>query len=283
MSHWCFQIPQYRRIILALLSLVFLAAGYQARAEEPTETLKRVIGAYSKRLPLEDPLPAFAPQTMIEIQDYLILDAGRDYGLVSGYLYDHSREPPVVGLLLENMFSSTGATLKASPAVDQIVSTAWAVRMRRDLIDAEAGSVPMSELIGELIPAVVFQDELLPETQRRHSQSATAVNLGLRYVVLGQALGNVKWDAAPGFRTELEGPDQSVLSTGEGLSPKPADLKERLLATAEVLRQRGRMLRTDDLVLLGLGDGVVLNEASRATARFQAGTEERRIVFAIRR
>ena len=252
-------------------------------SEEPRAVLERVIEAYASRTQLTSELPAFDLQTMVEIQDYLALDIGRDYGLVSGYFIDSATQPLLIGLLLENMFSSTGATLQASTGANQVVFLAWAVRMSRDLTNLQSEGFSLEGVLGELIPAIVFLDELLPAAQRTEAAALTAVNLGLRYVVLGQPIERVDWNAAGGFRSQLLGPKDAVLSGGVGLPGASSDAGARVRSAVENLHNRGRSLREGDVVVLGrLGEGALLNEARKVTARFQAGRDERRIVFAVR-
>ncbi|MGA0343233.1 MAG: hypothetical protein ACO3RT_04830 [Arenicellales bacterium] len=271
------------RSLVISLGFILAATLTSHGSEAPRAALERVIEAYASRTQLTSELPAFDLQTMVEIQDYLALDIGRDYGLVSGYLFDRATQPLLIGLLLENMFSSTGATLQASAGANQVVFLAWAVRINRDLTYPQSEGFSLEAVVAELIPAVVFLDELLPAAQRTQAAALTAVNLGLRYVVLGQPITGVDWSAAGGFHSEILGPKDAVLSEGVGLPGASSDAGALVRLAAEHLHNRGRSLREGDVVVLGrLGEGALLNEARKVTARFQAGRDERRIVFAVR-
>jgi 2-keto-4-pentenoate hydratase len=93
----------------------------------------------------------------------------------------------------------------------------------------------------------------------------------------------VDWSAAGGFHSEILGPKDAGLSEGVGLPGASSDAGALVRLAAEHLHNRGRSLREGDVVVLGrLGEGALLNEARKVTARFQAGRDERRIVFAVR-
>ena len=249
--------------------------------------LNQALEAFATRQQMADPLPEMEAGTAVEVQDLLVMNLAPDYGGVAGYLCSAAADQEmVVSALLENMFTSSGATLDTAPGSEQIVQLGWMLRVRPEGIETGDAASPWYEYFSELIPAVIVRDSLLRQEQQGDWSAMTMVNAGVRYLVLGMPWVIAKSEGAAILSAPLEA---MLMDNGGKTLAKGSSLsgdREALSVIKELrakLSARGRSLRASDLVLLGpMGSGVPLGAVGRLTAEFSTPLGDRRIVFAAR-
>lgn len=271
--------------VMALMTLV------SARGDIAKDRFHEAREAFVERKKLKSPLSDIDLKTAIEIQDLLMLDVAAEFGSTAGYF--QALTPggrPLLGVLLENMFTSTGATVVASNSADLQLAPAWVLRLGsiNSTTVSQASEVDdLASITSELIPAVLIRDDLMGEPNSEAITSQTAVNLGIRYVVMGHPIslsGHGGLQAVSGtLNATLLDSDGVTLSEGDRLTPDGARVSLLIRKIAGGLKARGRQLRANDLIILGsAGPVAVLNDSPRVVGRFEAGAETRKIVFAIR-
>ena len=271
--------------VMALMTLV------SARGDIAKDRFHEAREAFVERKKLKSPLSDIDLKTAIEIQDLLMLDVAAEFGSTAGYF--QALTPggrPLLGVLLENMFTSTGATVVASNSADLQLAPAWVLRLGsiNSTTVSQASEVDdLASITSELIPAVLIRDDLMGEPNSEAITSQTAVNLGIRYVVMGHPIslsGHGGLQAVSGtLNATLLDSDGVTLSEGDRLTPDGARISLLIRKIAGGLKARGRQLRANDLIILGsAGPVAVLNDSPRGVGRFEAGAETRKIVLAIR-
>jgi len=271
--------------VMALMTLV------SARGDIAKDRFHEAREAFVERKKLKSPLSDIDLKTAIEIQDLLMLDVAAEFGSTAGYF--QALTPggrPLLGVLLENMFTSTGATVVASNSADLQLAPAWVLRLGsiNSTTVSQASEVDdLASITSELIPAVLIRDDLMGEPNSEAITSQTAVNLGIRYVVMGHPIslsGHGGLQAVSGtLNATLLDSDGVTLSEGDRLTPDGARISLLIRKIAGGLKARGRQLRANDLIILGsAGPVAVLNDSPRVVGRFEAGAETRKIVLAIR-
>mgnify|MGYP006093975301 FL=1 len=271
--------------VMALMTLV------SARGDIAKDRFHEAREAFVERKKLKSPLSDIDLKTAIEIQDLLMLDVAAEFGSTAGYF--QALTPggrPLLGVLLENMFTSTGATVVASNSADLQLAPAWVLRLGsiNSTTVSQASEVDdLASITSELIPAVLIRDDLMGEPNSEAITSQTAVNLGIRYVVMGHPIslsGHGGLQAVSGtLNATLLDSDGVTLSEGDRLTPDGARVSLLIRKIAGGLKARGRQLRANDLIILGsAGPVAVLNDSPRVVGRFEAGAETRKIVLAIK-
>ena len=285
-NHRCHHAVSLASILM--LGLVLPPAAMSpAWANTGHEALARALASFVTREQMASRLPELGASLAIEIQDLLALNLAPDYGAVAGYLCERAGDgETVVALLLENMFTSSGATLYGAKGSDQAVQLGLLVRVRSEAIgDADAAS-SLQAHFSELIPAVIVRDQLLSKEQTNDWAAMTAVNTGVRYLVLGEP-----WPIPPSAVADfLSAPLEATLTdkAGEALTEGKglAGTQKARHAVWELqqrLASRGRTLRVGELLSLGpVGPAVVLSGIGRVTANFRTALGEGQIVFALR-
>lgn len=262
-----------------------------ARADIAKDRFREAREAFVERKNLISPLSDIDLKTAIEIQDLLMLDVAAEFGSTAGYFRERTPAgKPLLGVLLENMFTSTGATVASSNSANLQLAPAWVLRIgstngttRAEVSEDDA----RASFFSELIPAVLIRDDLMSEPNPEAITSQTAVNLGIRFVVMGHPIslsGQGGLQTVSGtLNATLLNSDGVTLSEGNGLTPDGAHVALLIRKIASDLKARGRQLRANDLIILGsAGPVTVLNQSPRVVGRFEAGAETRKIVLAIR-
>lgn len=279
------------RILVLVVFVMALMTLVSARGDIAKDRFHEAREAFVERKKLKSPLSDIDLKTAIEIQDLLMLDVAAEFGSTAGYF--QALTPggrPLLGVLLENMFTSTGATVVASNSADLQLAPAWVLRLGsiNSTTVSQASEVDdLASITSELIPAVLIRDDLMGEPNSEAITSQTAVNLGIRYVVMGHPIslsGHGGLQAVSGtLNATLLDSDGVTLSEGDRLTPDGARVSLLIRKIAGGLKARGRQLRANDLIILGsAGPVAVLNDSPRVVGRFEAGAEARRIVLAIR-
>ena len=279
------------RILVLVVFVMALMTLVSARGDIAKDRFHEAREAFVERKKLKSPLSDIDLKTAIEIQDLLMLDVAAEFGSTAGYF--QALTPggrPLLGVLLENMFTSTGATVVASNSADLQLAPAWVLRLGsiNSTTVSQASEVDdLASITSELIPAVLIRDDLMGEPNSEAITSQTAVNLGIRYVVMGHPIslsGHGGLQAVSGtLNATLLDSDGVTLSEGDRLTPDGARISLLIRKIAGGLKARGRQLRANDLIILGsAGPVAVLNQSPRVVGRFEAGAETRKIVLAIR-
>ena len=279
------------RILVLVVFLMALMTLVSARGDIAKDRFHEAREAFVERKKLKSPLSDIDLKTAIEIQDLLMLDVAAEFGSTAGYF--QALTPggrPLLGVLLENMFTSTGATVVASNSADLQLAPAWVLRLGsiNSTTVSQASEVDdLASITSELIPAVLIRDDLMGEPNSEAITSQTAVNLGIRYVVMGHPIslsGHGGLQAVSGtLNATLLDSDGVTLSEGDRLTPDGARISLLIRKIAGGLKARGRQLRANDLIILGsAGPVAVLNDSPRVVGRFEAGAETRKIVLAIK-
>ena len=251
------------------------------------EALAQALASFTAREQMASPLPDLGASLAIEIQDLLVLNLAPDYGGVAGYLCERAGDgETVVAPLLENMFTSSGATLYEAQGADQIVQLGLLVRVRPEAIPEADAASSLQGYFSELIPAVIVRDQLLSKEQTNDWAAMTAVNAGVRYLVLGEP-----WPIPPSagvdilsasLEATLTDKAGEALTEGKGLAGNQK-AGHAVLELQQRLASRGRTLRAGELLSLGpVGPAVVLGGIGRVTARFRTALGKAQIVFALR-
>lgn len=279
------------RILVLVVFVMALMTLVSARGDIAKDRFHEAREAFVERKKLKSPLSDIDLKTAIEIQDLLMLDVAAEFGSTAGYF--QALTPggrPLLGVLLENMFTSTGATVVASNSADLQLAPAWVLRLGsiNSTTVSQASEVDdLASITSELIPAVLIRDDLMGEPNSEAITSQTAVNLGIRYVVMGHPIslsGHGGLQAVSGtLNATLLDSDGVTLSEGDRLTPDGARISLLIRKIAGGLKARGRQLRANDLIILGsAGPVAVLNDSPRVVGRFEAGAETRKIVLAIK-
>ncbi len=270
---------------LALASGLFLSAAAQANPAQ--EALALVLKAYVDRQRLAGPLPDLAVSKAIEVQDFLMMNLAPDYGSVAGYQRDSGTDGALLStVLLENMFTTSGATLHRARDSNPSVELELLVRVGSERINKADTLAALAAQISEVLPAVEVRDQLLVATQRLDSAALIAINGGVRYLVLGRPLvvpSSITVDDWTGvFAAHLFQKDGKIVSHGSGLVTG-TDPLQAVLELKQLLQKRGRFLKAGDLLALGsIGLAVEPDTNGRFEASFETPFGSGRVVFALR-
>lgn len=271
----------------ALALVIATGAPWASGSEIGQAAVDQALEAFQSRQQMVHLLPQIDPDLAVEVQDLVTMNLAPDYGGVAGYWWSvASNQDMVVSCLLENMFTSSGATLDLSRGADQVAHLGWMLRVGQKGIGAMDEATPWHESFSELIPTVVIRDKLLASEQKGDWSAMTMTNTGVRYIVMGMPWQITKEEGV----TLFGGPLEALLAdhSGEKLAGARAvsttrDMSGMINQLRERLSSRGRLLRSADLVWLGpTGSGVALSGTERLSADFSTPLGQRRIVFAIR-
>ena len=270
---------------LALASGLFLPSAAQANPAQ--ETLALALKAYVDRQQLAGPLPNLAISKAIEVQDFLMMNLAPDYGSVAGYQRDSGTDGALFStVLLENMFTSSGATLHRARDSNLSVELELLIRVGSKRINKAETLAAVAAQISEVLPAVEVRDQLLVATQRFDSAALIAINGGVRYLVLGRPIvvpsSITADDWAGAFAAHLFQNDGKTVSHGSGLVTG-TDPLQAVLELKQLLQKRGRFLKAGDLLALGsIGLAVEPDTNGRFEASFETPFGSGRVVFALR-
>ena len=270
---------------LALAGGLFLSSAAQANPAQ--ETLTLALKAYVERQRLAGPLPNLAISKAIEVQDFLVMNLAPDYGSVAGYQRDSGPGGALFSaVLLENMFTTSGATLHRARDSSQSVELELLVRVGSERINKVDTLAALAAQISEVLPAVEVRDQLLVAAQRLDSAALIAINGGVRYLVLGRPFvvpSSITVDDWAGvFTAHLFQKDGKTVSHGSGLVTG-TDPLQAVLELKQLLQKRGRFLKAGDLLALGsIGLAVEPDTTGRFEASFKTPFGSGRVVFALR-
>ena len=216
-----------------------------------------------------------------------MMNLAPDYGSVAGYQRDSGTDGALLStVLLENMFTTSGATLHRARDSNPSVELELLVRVGSERINKADTLAAVAAQISEVLPAVEVRDQLLVATQRLDSAALIAINGGVRYLVLGRPLvvpSSITVDDWAGvFAAHLFQKDGKTVSHGSGLVTG-TDPLQAALELKQLLQKRGRFLKAGDLLALGsIGPAVEPDTNGRFEASFETPFGSGRVVFALR-
>ena len=133
----------FRATARALLLVLVIASGSAFGSEKGQGALNQALEAVNTRQQMADPLPEREAGLAVEVQDLLVMNLAPDYGGVVGYLCSAAADQEmVVSVLLENMFTSSGATLDTAQGSEQTVQLGWMLRVRPEGIEMVDAASP---------------------------------------------------------------------------------------------------------------------------------------------
>lgn len=291
-----------RLVCGALLAacLAFFASEAPARDVVAMQQalLRDASNAYLSGVPISETPDLTLPEAY-EVQRYLVMTLGPQLGEVVGYKAGLTSpsvrkrfgvSDPVSGVLLENMFTSTGSTLALDTGVQLMAELDLLVRVRDGSINEASDRSQVLAGLSEIIPAVEVADRLYRSDVPLTGAAIAAVNVGARYFVLGTPIvidTDPRWEERlVQFQAQIRGPDGDVMAEGAGtdLPEHPLDIVHWLRDQVE--RSNGSALKAGDLLSLGaVAPPVLLQQATVLRAVFDGldPTGPSRIVVGVRR
>ena len=134
--------------------VLFLGAISIVSADVGQEVLEQTLESFAERQKMTTLLPQLDASVAIEVQDLLLMNLAPDYGGVAGYLCELAADGrTVVAPVLENMFTSSGATLYGAKGSEQSVQLGWLLRVRGEVAGNVGAAPSVHGYFSELIPA----------------------------------------------------------------------------------------------------------------------------------
>lgn len=220
------------------------------------------------------------------IQRMLVLNLRPRFGEVVGYKaaltspavqqrFGVSR--PLTGVLLENMFTSTGSIIDRDAAVRPVLEIDLLVRVGDERINEAASREQVLAALSEVIPFVEVPDLMYASDVAIGAADIVAINAGARLGVAGVPVPLAGMsDAAErlaAFTAEMVDGEGRVLASGRGsaLMGHPLDA---VLWLKNDLGRQGYRLKTGNLLSLGgIGPPVPLEGLKRVTATYRGLAE----------
>lgn len=275
-------IPTIRRSAGVLTAIgLWLLVGASNAQSTPQAALAAVLGAYTDLEPLPRSL-GLDTADAAEVQRMVVIALGPRLGEVAGYKAALTSagaqarfgvDEPVSGVLLDNMFTATGATVSRDAAVRPVLEADLLVRVGDERInDADSVDAVLAS-ISEIIPFVEIPDLMFADISGLTGADITAINAGARLGVTGQPVSLEGLDDVLSrlrtFTVTLTDGDGQVLGGGRGDALMGHPLAAALWLKNDLAR-RGVRLETGDLLSLGsLGPPISLMTLERVTAVYE--------------
>ena len=182
-------IPTIRRSAGVLTAIgLWLLVGASNAQSTPQAALAAVLGAYTDLEPLPRSL-GLDTADAAEVQRMVVIALGPRLGEVAGYKAALTSagaqarfgvDEPVSGVLLDNMFTATGATVSRDAAVRPVLEADLLVRVGDERInDADSVDAVLAS-ISEIIPFVEIPDLMFADISGLTGADITAINAGAR-------------------------------------------------------------------------------------------------------
>ncbi len=271
--------------LAAAFGLWLLVAGAGAGAETtPRAAHDAVLRAYTDLEPLPGPF-GLDPAEAAEVQRMVVLSLGPRYGEVAGYkaaLTSPAAQArfgvsaPVSGVLLDNMFTATGATVSRASAVRPVLEADLLVRVADERINQADSPDAMLASLSEVIPFVEIPDLMFANLEGLTGADIAAINAGARLGVTGTPVPLRGLDDAMArlgaFSVTLTDGEGRTIGSGGGDALMGHPLAAALWLKND-LRRRGVRLQPGDLLSLGsLGAPVPLSGLARVKATYEGLT-----------
>lgn len=245
----------------AMLAAASLAPAPAASAT-PEEVLSDAVSAYTALTPITRPGGLDLEQAH-RVQRVLVLVLRPQWGEIVGYKAALTSaaaqrrfglKRPVTGVLLENMFTSTGATIALDTGIRLILEADLLVRVADEAINDAAGPEEIVAALDEVIPFLETPDLMYAEGVELRGADVVSINAGARLGVMGAPLkvASMRDPVARlgAFTFEMEDGKGEVVARGGGEALMGHPLNAVLWLKND-LNRRGMRLKSGDLLSLG--------------------------------
>lgn len=268
--------------VLVAASLALTAPNPLARADDsPQQVLADAVWAYTELVPMPGGAALDAAQAA-EVQRMLIMTLRPRFGEIAGYKAALTSpaaqqrfgvDAPLTGVLLENMFTSTGSIVDRGAFVRPVLEADLLVRVGDAAINDARNEDEVLAALSEVIPAIEIADLMYADPSTLDGPAITAINAGARLMVVGppialSATGQAR-DRLARFTAGVVDQNGATVTGGAGAALMGHPLSAAAWLKNEVLRQ-GYRLKPGDLLSLGsLGPPVPLAGLERVTATYE--------------
>jgi 2-keto-4-pentenoate hydratase len=191
-------------------------------------------------------------------------------------------DKPVWGKLYENMLLKDGAQVEAAFGARPLFEADMLVRVKSEAINSAKTPMDVLQAIDQIIPFIELPDLVVQAPPRLNGAAISAINVGARLGVVGQAI------AVPSMRAEryqmldalrdMQVTMQDVSSSGGGANlggGKGSDILEHPLNAvvwlAQALAKEGQSMKAGQLISLGSFSPLVPTKAGLAVTVNYAG------------
>ncbi len=266
---------------LALGLFGLLAAVTGNAAGDPQRTLAVVVDAYTSLAPIGAATGLDDGQAQ-EVQRMVVLSLRPRWGEVVGYKAALTSpaarqrfgiEEPVLGVLMENMFTTTGSTIDLDSGVRLVLEADLMVRIGSDAINGATTEIEALAALDEVIPYVEIPDLMFAPDVELTAADVVAINAGARIGVVGTPVSVAELpnreDALSSIAVTVIDADGNTRIAGDGSMLLGNPLRA-VLWIRDRLAQRGIALKSGDLLSLGsMGPPLILDRGlARVTATY---------------
>ena len=258
---------------LAFLAYCFVCPVNASDSLDVEVTANTIFKAFTKKHQI-DAIPNLSAESAISVQDYYIALLRPTWGMDVGYVAqfpDAAISSHLTGVLLENMFTGTRATVDRSYGVQMHASGELLFRVASEKINFAKTRQEAFQALQSVIPAVRLSDNLIIGDAPASESLTSAINLEVRFFVMGAELQlqtQDDWEArlASFSITLLDQDKNQVAVFDEALAIHPIDA---LLSMLKTLQERGIEVRSNDVLAIGsLTEAVSVEQLSRLRAVF---------------
>lgn len=258
--------------------------------------LESVAAAYMELQPIPEGFRLSHIQAK-RVQDQLVTGLVPGLGSVVGYKAGLTNKKgqqqfaikhPILGTLMENMFTSTGSTLARTQGVRLMAEADLMVRVSDSAINEATTHEQVLAALKEVIPVIEVPDLMFEPDVKPNGKSFEAANVGARFFVLGAAIplnNDRQWiDRLQNFSVELIDGNGASVATGNGseLLEHPLNV---VLWIRDELKRQGKSLVPDTLLSLGsLTQLIPIDKLDRLDAVYRGLTPDQdlRVVVGFR-
>lgn len=274
------------RILAALLLAIApsMAFADETGSASPQAALVAVLAAYGDATPIAGPL-GLDDAGAESVQRMAVLNLRPRWGEVAGYKAAltsaaararFGADQPLSGMLLENMFTTTGATVSLRHLVRPLLEVDLLVRVADDAIGQATTTDEVLAALGQVIPFLEIPDLMFADPSVITSADIRAVNAGARLGVMGAPVPVTEATAAQlaAMTVELLDGDGRTLVQADGSALMGHPLNAALWLVTDLAR-RGETLKAGDLLSLGsLGPPLPLTAPGRVRALYHGLAEQ---------
>ncbi|KAA3633176.1 MAG: hydratase [Proteobacteria bacterium] len=269
------------RMVSVLLAATLALSPVDVALSSPEQALGRAYAAYASL----SPIMAGSGLDMIEaerLQRALVLNLRPRWGEVVGYKAALTapavRErfgvaAPVTGVLLENMFTTTGSVIDSALAVRPVLEADLLVRVGSEAINDATTRGEVLAALSEVIPFIEIPDLMYDDEVALTGPDIVAINAGARLGVVGEPVAIGGLDDAlnrlAAFQVEVVDDGGRVVAEGEGTSLMGHPLDAALWLKNDLKRQGYRLKAGNLLSLGGMGPPVPIGGLERVTATYR--------------
>ena len=250
-----------RNLLLGLILLSNMGLCKTVLADDPGEVLARSVAAYTSLTPIER--SGNLELDMAEqVQRMLVLTLRPQWGEIVGYKAALTSEAarkrfgidqPVTGVMLENMFTSTGSTIQAATGVNLLLEADLLVRVANEAINDATSEQEILAALSQVVPFLEIPDTMFAAGVSINAADVIAINAGSRIGVMGapveiSSLTNPR-EALGAIRFTLHG-NKQLIAEGSSKALMGHPLAAALWLKNDLNRQDIK-LKAGDLLSLG--------------------------------